>query len=343
MLEQRGQLLNGHLFRLVEGDAELFRQVRERLISDGIAEDRSGVGLALRRSAEAVTTTSSSVSRQLSTEEIVSVDHSERTSDRDQSDNDTDEAEWWDEPHWWLMSSGIVRGPLDLITLCSMRHKGEISPADVVRQGETGLWKHLDQIPLLAASVMRSPANVDQKRDEASKALRSDQLPATPFIPPEKAWSMEQTARPGLVRRGWHTLTGLVGGGKRLVGILFVLSTIVSIAWWWQQPPPSATIYREFSSCRAALKRLQDRRVGKAEWELVTDRYRPRIQSLVERLKSRANERHPIERSLYRAGSLGLIPMFESLMSYTTADREFEREMDTARKLLGNAVADLNK
>ena len=343
MLEQRGQLLNGHLFRLVEGDAELFRQVRERLISDGVAEDRSGVGLALRRSAEAVTTTTSSVSHQSSIEEIVSVDRSERTSDRNLSDNDADEVQWWDEPHWWLMSSGVVRGPLDLITLCSMRHKGEIGPADVVRQGESGLWQHLDQIPLLAASVMRSLANTDQKRDEATKAHRSDQLLATPFTPPEKAWSMGQTARPGLVYRGWHTIAGLVGGGKRLVGILFVLSTVISIAWWWQQPPPSASIYREFSSCRAALKRLQDRRVGKAEWELVTDRYRPRIQSIVERLKSRATERHPIEQSLYLAGSLGLIPMFDSLMSYTTADREFEREMSTARKLLGDAVADLNR
>ena len=47
LLETRGQLLNGHLLRLVKGDKVLFREVRDSLIRDHLAEDRSNVGLAL--------------------------------------------------------------------------------------------------------------------------------------------------------------------------------------------------------------------------------------------------------------------------------------------------------
>ena len=45
LLKKRGSLLNADLFRLVQRDKELFRQLRKRLIAEGFAEDQSGAGL----------------------------------------------------------------------------------------------------------------------------------------------------------------------------------------------------------------------------------------------------------------------------------------------------------
>ena len=50
-LSQQGQLLNGQLLKLLDGDKDAFREVRARLISEGFAEDRFGVGLGRLESA----------------------------------------------------------------------------------------------------------------------------------------------------------------------------------------------------------------------------------------------------------------------------------------------------
>lgn len=38
MLDEREQVLYAHLLRLVDGDKDLFRQIKERLISEGRAK-----------------------------------------------------------------------------------------------------------------------------------------------------------------------------------------------------------------------------------------------------------------------------------------------------------------
>lgn len=52
-LNERGELLNVDLYRLVEQDKDKFRQLRKSLIAQGFAEDQSGTGLkATKRIAE---------------------------------------------------------------------------------------------------------------------------------------------------------------------------------------------------------------------------------------------------------------------------------------------------
>ena len=147
LLEQRGQLLNGHLLRLVEGDKELFREVRERLIVAGIAEDRSGVGLArIERSASSGSTYGSSAIRNASfgTASLAATTASAPAQQSAALESTVAE--------WWLMSSGAVRGPFTLAALCEMRRAGELKPADVVRCGTQGRWQQSDEVAELAAA-----------------------------------------------------------------------------------------------------------------------------------------------------------------------------------------------
>ena len=130
MLDERGQLLNGHLFRLVEQNDQLFRQIRTRLIDDGIAEDRFGAGLV--RSKAPLPT--SMPPHSSTTTEDQALAHSETDSLLNpigafdlQMDGRIQV------PDWWLMSGGVIRGPMDLVTLCTLKQQGDIRSADVVQ------------------------------------------------------------------------------------------------------------------------------------------------------------------------------------------------------------------
>lgn len=64
LLERRGQLLNGHLYRFVRFDEDLFNTVRHQLIADGIAEERFGIGLVKRQDVKNVSNQSQQIVRQ---------------------------------------------------------------------------------------------------------------------------------------------------------------------------------------------------------------------------------------------------------------------------------------
>ncbi len=285
LLDERGQLLNGHLLRLVEGDKNLFREVRERLLVRKLAEDRSGVGLA--------------------------------RIEKDRSD-------------WWLMQSGVIRGPVELADLCDICLGGEIQPGDVVRSGESGLWQQPDDVPELAA--IRSHAG------ELVASLRTMVRPFgessvnEPSVPPEKSWSAGKQVRSGFFWRIWGPAADVVGGSKRLTVILLALMAIGAVTYWWRQPPSNDRIFQEFTTCRAALQRLRDRRVVRSEWAPVVERYRPRIESIVGRLRPRATDRHPVEKSLYLAGGDGLLRLLDNPIDPTDSDRVFETQMTVARE-----------
>jgi hypothetical protein len=126
-LDERGLLLNVHLVRLVDGDQQLLRTIREALITDGLAQDRYGVGLAksadfdsqratyhLHRSAQTIIAESP--------DEVVFAGESQHDAD------------------WWLMSGGATSGPYSLDSLIQMRRLGDVSDTDMVRQGPKGMW-----------------------------------------------------------------------------------------------------------------------------------------------------------------------------------------------------------
>ena len=262
-------------------------------------------------------------------------------------------------PEWWVMSSGIAKGPFDFDSLCRMRQHGAIVPGDVVRRGTRGLWQQPNDVPILAAVV---PSIADEDRmtrpavslwnsrlghstpsgsrhfpsSEAGLSVLETSETSTPkdkFIPPEKSWSQGNQVQSSWLGRGWNLAADTVGGSKRLSRLLLSLVAIGFFVYWWQQPPPASTVYREFTDCYSTLQRLRERRIGRSEWAPTVTRYRPRVQSIVDRLKFRRN---PAEKELYLAGKLGLLPLLDIPADPTESERRFDQHMASARHLLDN-------
>ena len=358
LLDERGQLLNGRLFRLVEQNDQLFRQIRTRLIEDGIAEDRFGAGLVRSKSPLPTATPSHAA--------IPSENPALAVAESDGSVNPIGSFDLQLDgriqmPDWWLMSGGVIRGPMDLVTLCTLKQQGEIRSADVVRQGLDGFWQRPDEIPLLAALAnvnldemevnglplstqprSRHPnensrgtsnvvANPDAREPLPGAGGRSDEEQT--YVRPEKTWSIKQE-KTNWLSRGWYSMSSMVGGPRRLYSLFAVIIVTSLIALWWRQPPASKTIYLEFTQIRASLRRLHEKRAPRSEFDLVSARYRPRVKGIADRLKRVASERHPLENALHKAAVGGLLPMLENPMTPGSAAREFEIQMDRANQLL---------
>ena len=133
-LNQQGQLLNGQLLKLLGGDKDAFREIRARLISEGFAEDRFGVGLGRLENADGA-----GVPHVADLTANESFEESQRSAENELNAD------------WYLMASGIIQGPMTFSSLGDMRMCGEIQPADVVRNGTFGLWQRPDDVPELAA------------------------------------------------------------------------------------------------------------------------------------------------------------------------------------------------
>ncbi len=169
LLEERGLLLNAQLLKVVEGDEALFREVREGLIFDGLAEDRFGVGLArvgapgarasARRGgggADPSSVTFAAAPGSSSSGDGSPVGH---RGDAEPDEND-----------WWVMAGGVTRGPWKFETLRVMQRRGEIAKMDLVRQGVRGQW--------------RSPIDVEGLKDVSDVVLPDKPVEAKPMEAP---------------------------------------------------------------------------------------------------------------------------------------------------------------
>ena len=338
MLEERGQLLNGHLLRLVEGDKSLFREVRDALIRTGRAEDRSGVGLVRSESGqfvphdEADSRTTKNQSAGLAVGEVIGQQVSAAIAESDQNSVD-----------WWLMASGVIKGPFPLQVLRRMRMNDEIGPGDVVRCGTSGLWCQPGDVLVPPAHDIRDGLHTGGKsgalqahaggRAEVA-GLGSAELQA-PYVPPPKVWTADARPHPRWFSSGWILVADLVGGTRRLLQLLTLIAVVGAAVYWWRQPPPVSTIYKEFADCSRALQKLRERRVGRSEWAPTVNRLRPRIQSLVDLLQYRS---HPVQKELFYAGKLGLLPLLDIPANPTDSERVFDKHMNAVRLLLdGNS------
>lgn len=361
MLDERGQLLNGHLFRLVEGDDQLFRQIRSRLIEDGIAEDRSGAGL-VRSSMPLRTAIAPKSNMAADNAGLPHTDIASPLNSFELSELHLDGR--IHVPDWWLMSSGVIQGPMDLVTLCTMKQRGEIRSADVIRQGLDGFWQRPEDNPLLAALANMNLDELEVNDHHSGvqprprPAIQSNAVPGgaslTPiaegllvgedaeleksYSRPAKSWSI-QHRRVNWLSGAWHSAAALVGGSKRLFGLFAGIAIFALLAIWWRQPPPSKAVFQEFTQIRAAVRRLQEKRAPQSEFEAVSARYRPRVKSIADRLKRVASTDRPLEDALYHAAVSGLLPMLDHPLTPGSALREFDLQMDTANKLLGGPPA----
>ena len=321
LLDQRGTLVNAHLLRLVSGDKGLYRQVRDYLIREGLAEERSGFGLAKAETAagsgswEQFSNTAAEPLEGTNTGTAVggSVTIANRAG-QTLGDHEPKATEWW------VMSSGVARGPYDFSTICRMRQTGDVAPGDVIRQGASGPWQQPDDIPQFA---LRKRAPIPDISFESAESAKES------FIPPDKDWALGTRKSASRLGRGWDIAAGMAGGSRRLLWMLVSAFVIGLFAFWWQQPPPVDTIVSEFNGCYTSLQKLRERKIGRSEWAPTVNRYRPRIEAIVNRLKYRGN---PVEKELWLAGSQGLLPLLNIPTDPTEPERIFEQHMESVRR-----------
>lgn len=348
LLDQRGQLLNAHLLKAVEGNKDHFREVRARLIQEGLAEDRAGVGL-VRIEIEMDTADQSPA---VATEEIRFA-----TVESISQFNPLEFATVEDD--WYLMTKGMVRGPIRLNALREMIRRCEIRSSDVVRKGSDGLWQQPEEFSELKAAIAQGipkPA-ANQRHDRSSFVPNStksgaagtkvpaegvsaaiDGVPSpNRFVPPEKTWSTANEKPPGFLAKTWKMGADHAGGSRRLAVVLCVVIVAVGFIYWWRLLPSSAAIVNEFTTCRDSLSLLRQHRAGRSEYAPVVQKFRPRVEYLVGRLKPRANEHYPIDHALYLAGSDGLLPWLDNPTDSFVAENEFDKQILRVRQLLSGA------
>ena len=166
MLDEREQVLYAHLLRLVDGDKDLFRQIKERLIAEGRAKDQFGVGLIRTGSVPVITT-----HEQSANEVVFSSASASLNNGRGATENVDSE--------WWLMASGVIDGPFPLVKLCDLYATGQIKLGDVVREGVGGSWLQPEQVAALKAV---KPASVD--RSVSDGMINGKRQVAPLYIPP---------------------------------------------------------------------------------------------------------------------------------------------------------------
>jgi hypothetical protein len=182
-LDERGLLLNVHLVRLVDGDQQLLRTIREALIADGLAQDRYGVGLAKSTDFDAQRATSH---RQRSTQTEIAESPDEIVF-AGESQHDAD---------WWLMSGGATSGPYSLDALIQMRRLGEVSDNEMVRQGAKGMWLIPNDFAELA-NISPARRTVTKKATASAPTLSAV---IAPTIAPDLSRQESRTRQPVVER-----------------------------------------------------------------------------------------------------------------------------------------------
>ena len=137
-LDERGQLLNVELLRLVDQDEELLREIRETLIFHGIATDRFGVGLA--RSSQPMVPKTAAPVAQGGRPTAAGLAPEIHFQEFDQTPVE----------EWRVMTGGMTRGPFSLPVLRSMWQRGEIGLFDLLRRGDRGIWQRPEELEFLA-------------------------------------------------------------------------------------------------------------------------------------------------------------------------------------------------
>jgi hypothetical protein len=317
LLQEREQLLNGHLMRLVNKDKDLFRDVRQSLIKEGIAEDRAGVGL-VRLSPE-------NNLRKSSDNRVGSDVKLDRTIDHATAEADD----------YWIMVSGRTRGPFDYETLQKMVEQQELNVGDVIRRGRAGRWVQPSSLIRPGQDIRRHDSTaVDPSTTPAARRLPdSATLSSEPseYLPPGKIWSLESRSRPSWLMTKWKIIADLFGGPKRLTQILIAIFLVSVLVVWWKLPPAPGTVYQEFADCYSQLQKLRERRIGRSEWTPTVNRFRPLVKRRVSQLRY---SRKQVEHELYKAGTLGLLPLLEVPSDPTQAERLFDKHMAAARRFI---------
>lgn len=366
LLKQREQLLYGHLLRLVDGDKELFRAVKERLISEGLAEDRAGIALARVNSAGGETINRNPAVG--SDDGSIRSDVSSESAKGGTSHLKTASSEWW------LKSSGTTQGPFTLAALCEMRRFSEISPDDMVRLGTRDNWQPLDAVPELKAVkpilIPQTPLDkIDGQPKNQEESLvviplfSMDEKPAIRTRPHDSNLESPVETRSSVVGSSqveepvadgalaplvsffadrWLSAARMVGGSGRLIVGTLILVICYALYSWSQQLPDEHSIYAEFQEYHRQAQQLRPQtssdpsNAGRA----MASSY-SRVAWIVHGLKTRstgASAAQPVKQELLWAGESGLLKILGGNGDDSRAVQEFESHMNEARRLLDGGV-----
>lgn len=275
---------------------------------------------------------------------------------------------------YFLWEAGHPVGPISRSELQSRLDAGRLDADEFVQVGQDGEWQPVTGALSARRPPLRLPTRTPNLSDVelgAEPEERDAARPASPTpLPMNKARSLESPSRAGAARsegkahttapsravasknsptpnarpssdgthsslgQTWKLVADLVGGERRLWGIVISFIAVVALIVWWRQPPSASTIYREFAACHQKLNELRARRAGPTDWSMALTRERPRIRLLMDGLKKRASAGRPAEQELLWAGQYGLLNLLKNPTDATEFERLYTDHMSRAQRLI---------
>lgn len=275
---------------------------------------------------------------------------------------------------YFVWEAGHPVGPVSRGELQARLDAGRLDADEFVQVGQDGEWQPVSRalgagrppLRLATRAPSLSDAELDAEPEERDAARPSS---ATP-LPMNKARGLESPSHGGVARtegkphatgpsravasknsptpiakptsdgtrsslgQTWKLAADLVGGERRLWGIVASFAAIVALIVWWRQPPSAGSIHREFAACHQKLNDLRARRAGPTDWSMALSRERPRVRLLMDGLKKRANAARPAEQELLWAGQYGLLELLKNPTDATEFERLFADHMSRAKRLI---------
>ncbi len=346
-LQTHGHLLHSHLLHIVDFDESLMREVSERLVRAGLAEDNYGIELVAVAAPNVLTTDRESDSPIATAgherADAIQVSPSSRSKNATRRTTKLPRTSTAGGPQRSLLrymfwDAGRETGPFPREDLEQRLAEGRLQPNEFVRIESDDEW-----IPA-ALALNRT----DQTPDSPLKRLRPVQTPAEEVIAASKlAMSIAAAAKrgappmpdsqpaggmpPRLANDDW---LAPYGGRGRLQNGVAILVVMLGIWIYWSWPPAAKSISTEFHQYVMQLDGMKD--PASPAWKAFVIRNKPRIQKLVESLKPRVSA-NPVERNLFWAGETGLLPMLDEGLDGESR-KKFSTHWNNAQLLLGGTV-----
>ena len=327
-LQTDGHLLHSQLLHIADFDESLMREVSERLVLAGLAENNYGIELVAVTAPDVSTTDKESDSPIASTgHERAGVAPTSALSSSRPKDaarrTETSKTKPLQSPTTGGAQGGLLRymfwdagretGPFPREELEQRLAEGRLQPNEFIRIASDDEWipaalalNRTDQSPE-SPSKRKRPAQTPVEEVIAStKLAMSISAAAKQAAPPKPNSQPAGEMPPWRVNDDWLTP---YGGRGRLQNGAAILVVVLGIWIYWSWPPAAKTISTEFHQYVMQLDGMKD--PASPAWKDFVIRNKPRIQKLVESLKSRANGANPVERELFWAGEKGLLPMLD--------------------------------
>ncbi len=355
-LQADGHLRHSQLLHFADFDESLKREVCERLIRAGLAEDQYGIELVWIAPPDVFTDDGGSESPMATagqgrTGDAPGSPHSSRGKDVAQRTTDvtskpqsspTAGGAQGGPLRYFFWDAGRETGPFPREDLEQRLVEGRLQPNEFIRIESDDEWipaalalNRTGPSPATHSTRKRPAPTPAEEVIAASKLAMSIAAAAKQTMPPKLDSQPAGQMPPRHANDDWLTP---YGGRGRLQNAAAVLVVVLGLWVYWSWPPAVKSISTEFHQYVMQLDGIKDP-VSPA-WKAFVVRTKPRIQKLVESLKPRAIGANSVERNLFSAGEKGLLPMLDEGLGGESR-KKFNTYWNNAQLLLeGTAPAD---